>query len=127
MQNFPQGLRPLGDSVVGGAVEIYGRLAAEFLPTPAKSHYVFNLRDLSKCIQGVLQTSPLVIRDKASLSRLFYHECSRVFHDRLVDDADRMLFYTVLSETASKYFSEVRCKSLPLISALSMHKDSATS
>ena len=95
-------------------MEIYGRLAAELLPTPAKSHYVFNLRDLSKCIQGVLQTSPVVVRDKASLARLFFHECSRVFHDRLVDEADRMLFFTMLSETASKYFNEVRRKFIKL-------------
>ncbi|KAH9281795.1 Dynein heavy chain 6, axonemal [Echinococcus granulosus] len=106
MQDYPQGLRPLGDSIVGGAVEMYGRLAAELLPTPAKSHYVFNLRDLSKCVQGVLQTSPLAIRDKASLTRLFYHECSRVFHDRLVDETDRLFFNTILSEIANKFFSE---------------------
>ncbi|VDK35198.1 unnamed protein product [Taenia asiatica] len=106
MQDYPQGLRPLGDSIVGGAVEMYGRLAAELLPTPAKSHYVFNLRDLSKCVQGVLQTNPLAIRDKASLTRLFYHECSRVFHDRLVDETDRLFFNTILSEIANKFFSE---------------------
>lgn len=34
------------------AVEIYNRLSVDLLPTPAKSHYVFNLRDLSKCVQG---------------------------------------------------------------------------
>ncbi|KAM7536598.1 hypothetical protein Aperf_G00000086397 [Anoplocephala perfoliata] len=106
MSSFPQGLRPLGDSIVNGAVEVYGRLAAELLPTPAKSHYVFNLRDLSKCIQGVSQANPMAIRDKASLNRLFYHECSRVFHDRLVDDADRLFFNTILAEVANKFFGE---------------------
>ena len=35
------------------SVEIYGRLSTDLLPTPAKSHYIFNLRDLSKCIQGI--------------------------------------------------------------------------
>lgn len=108
MSDFPQGIKLLTESIVSGAVEIYGRLATELLPTPAKSHYVFNLRDLSKTIQGVLQTSPQAIRDKVSFIRLFYHECSRVFHDRLVDDDDRLFFNRILSEIASKYFGEVR-------------------
>ena len=40
----------------GCSVEIYGRMSTDLLPTPAKSHYIFNLRDLSKCIQGQSQT-----------------------------------------------------------------------
>uniref|UniRef100_A0A8C3J240 Dynein axonemal heavy chain 6 n=1 Tax=Chrysemys picta bellii TaxID=8478 RepID=A0A8C3J240_CHRPI len=39
-------------SIVDAAVEIYQRMSIDLLPTPAKSHYVFNLRDLSKCVQG---------------------------------------------------------------------------
>lgn len=108
MLDYPQILRPLVDPIVSGAVDIYGRLVAELLPTPAKSHYVFNLRDLSKCIQGILQTNPISMRDKGCFTRLFYHECSRVFHDRLIDEADRMFFNAILAETASRYFSEVR-------------------
>ncbi len=34
------------------SVEIYMRMSTDLLPTPAKSHYIFNLRDLSKCVQG---------------------------------------------------------------------------
>ncbi|VDM01287.1 unnamed protein product [Schistocephalus solidus] len=106
MLDYPAALRPLAEPIVNGAVEMYGRLASELLPTPAKSHYVFNLRDLSKCIQGILQTNPISIRDKGCLTRLFYHECSRVFHDRLIDDIDRNFFNTMLAEIASKFFSE---------------------
>ena len=49
---FPHEVRQCTDSIVNAAVEIYFRMSSDLLPTPAKSHYVFNLRDLSKCIQG---------------------------------------------------------------------------
>uniref|UniRef100_A0A6I8NCS1 Dynein axonemal heavy chain 6 n=1 Tax=Ornithorhynchus anatinus TaxID=9258 RepID=A0A6I8NCS1_ORNAN len=42
-------------SIVDAAVDIYDRMSIDLLPTPAKSHYVFNLRDLSKCVQGTVE------------------------------------------------------------------------
>lgn len=50
--DFPTSVRQCTEPIVSAAVEIYGRMSTDLLPTPAKSHYVFNLRDLSKCIQG---------------------------------------------------------------------------
>lgn len=40
----------LAESIVKSSVECYVRITTELLPTPAKSHYTFNLRDLSKVI-----------------------------------------------------------------------------
>jgi len=45
-------VKQAADNIVDAAVEIYQRMSVDLLPTPAKSHYVFNLRDLSKCVQG---------------------------------------------------------------------------
>jgi dynein heavy chain len=35
---------------------------------------------------------------KADLIRIWYHENMRVFHDRLIDDADRIYFKKLLTD-----------------------------
>lgn len=37
--------------MVASTLDIYDTIADNLLPTPAKSHYTFNLRDLSKVFQ----------------------------------------------------------------------------
>lgn len=72
-------LKPMVDA----GVEVYLRIAHELLPTPAKSHYTFNLRDVSKVFQGVLSIRPGQCPDpRLTLTRLWVHENMRVFHDR---------------------------------------------
>lgn len=71
LYDFSNDVSDLGDSMVTAAVDIYERIAEDLLPTPAKSHYVFNLRDLSKCVQGVLQADSGTMRDANSMLRYF--------------------------------------------------------
>ena len=52
LYDFPMAVRQTTDGIIAAAVDIYNRMSTDLLPTPAKSHYVFNLRDLSKCMQG---------------------------------------------------------------------------
>lgn len=52
------------DMIIKAAVEIYSKVIDEFLPTPTKCHYTFNLRDLSKVVQGMLMCQLEDIVDK---------------------------------------------------------------
>ena len=85
-------LKGLADPIVKGSVEIYTSIQKELLPTPLRSHYTFNLRDLSKVFQGVLMVKPKNLEDKQSLLKLWCHESCRVFRDRLINQDDRDWF-----------------------------------
>jgi dynein heavy chain len=64
----------------------------ELLPTPSKSHYTFNLRDIWKVVQGICSANPKNIATARNLVHLWYHENMRVYHDRLVSSEDKNLF-----------------------------------
>ncbi|XP_039708452.1 dynein axonemal heavy chain 6 [Pteropus medius] len=104
LNDFPPAVKQTASNIVEASVEIYHRMSVDLLPTPAKSHYVFNLRDLSKCVQGILQCDPGTIREQIQIFRLFCHECQRVFHDRLINNEDKHYFHAILTEMANKHF-----------------------
>ncbi len=70
-----------GSVAVAATIEMYNTITAGLLPIPAKFHYTFNLRDISKVFQGILMTKPKSISDDAKFINLWIHETSRVFHD----------------------------------------------
>ncbi|CAO2638238.1 Dynein axonemal heavy chain 1 [Lemmus lemmus] len=86
----------LTEPLVEATIRVYATITSQLLPTPAKSHYTFNLRDLSKVFQGMLMAEPAKVEDKVQLLRLWYHENCRVFRDRLVNEEDRKWFDELL-------------------------------
>lgn len=48
LQGFGEELKPLGEVLTQATLELYYAVSVRFLPTPAKIHYLFNLRDISK-------------------------------------------------------------------------------
>ena len=75
--------------MVQATLEVYKQTVSGFLPTPTKSHYVFNLRDFSRVIRGVLLVPHTRMHENDKLIRLWVHEVYRVFYDRLIDEKDR--------------------------------------
>ena len=103
-QGFGQPIKKVSNETVVATIDIYNKITENLLPTPAKSHYTFNLRDLSKVFQGVLQAQPNVVKETNQFIRLWSHECLRVFHDRLVDDHDREWFKSLIETTVKEKF-----------------------
>ncbi|CAM4703272.1 unnamed protein product [Lepidochelys kempii] len=100
----------LNEPLVDATIRVYSTITSQLLPTPAKSHYTFNLRDLSKVFQGMLMAEACKIEDKLHLLRLWYHESCRVFRDRLVNDEDRIWFDDLMKSMMAEWdttFEEV--------------------
>ena len=101
---FPAEIKALAKQTVDSSIDIYERISSEMLPTPAKSHYTFNLRDLSKVFQGVLSLRVQNCPDIRTFLRLWCHENQRVFQDRLIDMSDKETFQKWLHELLKKKF-----------------------
>jgi dynein heavy chain len=101
-----KGITGLRDNIVASTIELYNKIkvSKELLPTPAKSHYVYNLRDISKVFQGISKASLKSFTDDADFLKLWAHECLRVFHDRLINESDREFFTGMLKDLLKANF-----------------------
>lgn len=51
LERFSAECKTLAEPIVAATVGMYNTILADLRPTPAKSHYTYNLRDLSKVFQ----------------------------------------------------------------------------
>ncbi|KAJ0412743.1 hypothetical protein ATCC90586_002373 [Pythium insidiosum] len=104
LEKFSPSVKAMRDGVISSVIEIYNRVTLELLPTPSKFHYTFNLRDVSKVFQGILMITPSRCPDADHMNRLWVHEASRVFEDRLNSAADQQWFEELVVSLLSRFF-----------------------
>ena len=88
------------------AMEVFNAIVLQLPPTPAKFHYIFNLRDLSRITEGVMLSTPDKFPTVSSVVRLLRHEVLRIFYDRLVGDADKEFVTGKIEEVFKKHFPD---------------------
>lgn len=92
--------------LVTGVIEMHQTVSTKFLPSAVKFHYNFNMRELVNVFQGLVSMHPETYTKPSQVVRLWYHECSRVFGDRLTTTTELFRFTKMLIDCAKKNFEE---------------------
>uniref|UniRef100_A0A7S2P1M5 Uncharacterized protein n=1 Tax=Leptocylindrus danicus TaxID=163516 RepID=A0A7S2P1M5_9STRA len=104
VKGFSDEVKDVAQPLVSGTVNVYNKVSAALLPTPAKSHYTFNLRDVSKVFAGIIRGDSVCIQNKESIVRLWAHEVYRIFFDRLVHAQDQIWFDKMIRAEVEESF-----------------------
>ncbi|XP_054832302.1 dynein axonemal heavy chain 9-like [Eublepharis macularius] len=105
--NFSGALQKSSQQLINLALALHLKVAATFLPTAIKFHYNFNLRDFSNVFQGILFSTPQCLKTPQDLVKLYLHESSRVYRDKMVDERDFGLFDKMQTEIVKKFCEDM--------------------
>ncbi|XP_068218270.1 dynein axonemal heavy chain 5-like [Palaemon carinicauda] len=109
-RGFTNEVRDMVEKLVPLTRKLWAHTKSNLLPTPAKFHYVFNLRDLSRIWQGMLGAASNVVISADTLLALWKHECCRVISDRFTSTKDIKWFEDVLINEAQTELGAAQTK-----------------
>ncbi|CDJ35908.1 Dynein heavy chain axonemal, related [Eimeria mitis] len=85
-------------------IDVWLEVKKLLLPTPSRFHYIFNLRDLSRVFQGVLNCPLDVVNTCENFLGLWKHECTRVLADKLCRKSDKDVVEKAINDACTKHF-----------------------
>uniref|UniRef100_A0AAX7SLG8 AAA+ ATPase domain-containing protein n=1 Tax=Astatotilapia calliptera TaxID=8154 RepID=A0AAX7SLG8_ASTCA len=102
-RKFKQSISDMVKHLVSAGRILWQWTKVKMLPTPSKFHYIFNLRDLSRIWQGMLNIKAEECHDIPTLLALFKSECARVIADRFICSEDREWFEKGVSRVIQEH------------------------
>ncbi|CAM4927444.1 unnamed protein product [Rotaria socialis] len=107
-RNFSNDIIEIVQKSISATRILWQTAKGKFLPTPAKFHYVFNLRDLSRIWEGILQIDYEQCQNGVEqYLQLWKHECTRVLADRLIVSMEKEWFRKEQHRIAKQTFGDV--------------------
>jgi len=107
--------------LIDATVTIWDTVKRKLLPTPAKFHYTFTIRELARVFQGICNVAQKGakynviqkclnvkenMRSELFMIALWRHECDRTFIDKLTTNADKKTFSDMLDRVTKDKFRD---------------------
>ena len=107
-EEFCDDIKAIVPKMTQATLNLYQIILEKLPRTPLKFHYIFNLRDLSKCYEGLMQSTVDKFQTKEKFIRLWRNESMRVFADRLIDQTDKDLVQnSIIGDLVKEFFKDV--------------------
>uniref|UniRef100_A0A8C1QBG0 Dynein heavy chain 10, axonemal-like n=1 Tax=Cyprinus carpio TaxID=7962 RepID=A0A8C1QBG0_CYPCA len=103
-KSFEECIQNICDKITFCTLELYKTIIKDLPPTPSKFHYIFNLRDLSRVYHGLTLTNPERFCTVTQFVRVWRNECLRVFHDRLINETDKITVQGHIKNLIEEHF-----------------------
>ncbi|XP_029676723.1 dynein heavy chain 7, axonemal-like [Formica exsecta] len=92
-------------SIVNATIDIYKSVMKTLRPVPNKLHYCFDMRDISRVINGCSLIQKESVETKITFIRLWVHEILRVFSDRM-DESDKEWLFLRIRDAVKNNFKD---------------------
>jgi dynein heavy chain len=106
--------------LVDATISLLEQVKKKLLPTPAKFHYTFTIRELARVFQGICGVAQKheykviqnclkmkeKVRQELFLIALWRHECDRTFIDKLTNVNDKKVFTDILDRVTKEKFRD---------------------
>ncbi|RYY37981.1 hypothetical protein EON62_00755, partial [archaeon] len=112
VEPFHESVRDAASRITAATLRLYTTVIERLPPTPAKFHYIFNLRDLGRVYEGLCLATPDVFNAGDAFVRLWRNECLRIFSDRLISEADVGVVDGILADIIRTTFADAAPKAL---------------
>lgn len=96
----------LSKLLTGVTSDVWDKVKKSLLPTPSRFHYLFNMRELSRVFQGIMECPVDCLKDDSALAALWKHETTRVFADKLSRQQDKDFVDKCIDEFLPVHFGE---------------------
>ncbi|XP_024883298.1 dynein heavy chain 7, axonemal-like [Temnothorax curvispinosus] len=93
-------------SMVNATIDVYKSVIKTLRPVPSKLYYYFDMRDISRVINGCGLIQKESVETKITFIRLWVHEILRVFGDRMLDESDKEWLFLKIRDAVKSNFKD---------------------